>query len=89
MERDILRNYYALLISILTDAKPEQAFKIMEIPLYEPRQNQDDFFTEEDYQYIKELREQGLTWKAISKIYGMTEAKLYNHVKYRKGGMID
>ena len=79
MERDILRNYYALLISILTDAKP----------LYEPRQNQDDFFTEEDYQYIKELREQGLTWKAISKIYGMTEAKLYNHVKYRKGGMID
>lgn len=70
-------NYYALIISILLNEPPEASFQILE------RGKRDKYvLSDSDTQDMIVFRKQGLKYREIGEMYGLTECAAYKRIKY-------
>lgn len=71
-------NWYALIVSILKGVLPEQAFELMENNTYKPLYGSDH-----TSDMIK-MHEQGMTYRDIGEIYGISESAICKRIKHIK-----
>ncbi len=82
-EQDPLKlNYYALVISIMTGFSPERAFS--EVDPHNQANRHLKYF-EADLMNMEEMREQGMTYNEIGKVYRTNRDHAYRLLRdYRK-----
>lgn len=75
---DLRYNISAMIIAVLRKDVyiPEQAFAIISGKEYE--------FTDKDIEDMRALKESGLTYEEIGKIYGLSKDNVYAKLKRRK-----
>ena len=73
-------NWCCLAISILTDCTPEQAVVIFEFG--NNRKNKPTIrLSKEDFEGIREHKNNGLTWKYIGELFGLSESGVLKRFK--------
>jgi DNA-directed RNA polymerase specialized sigma24 family protein len=74
-------NWYALVIAILFKQPPETAFQILE----EGERNMNySKLTELDTLDMIKFREEGITYREIGEMYGISESAAYKRIMYYK-----
>lgn len=77
-------NWYAFYISIVKEVPPEIAFAMME---GKKDTQWRKLLTDEDKEDMIKLREQGLTYKEIGYMYGLSKTAIGHHIeRYKKKG---
>ena len=69
--------YMALTVSILRNVTPEVAFKMLEGSKYRK-------WTANDVHEIEMMRQSGMTWREIGRVYGVTEQVACRMYYYHK-----
>ena len=85
MQPALTYNYYALMVSIFTDADPDTAFQ--KLGVNSPTIGKYIKFTDHEKKCMTELKKTH-TYDAIGKMYGITESSVYRHIaryKQKKG----
>ncbi len=88
-EQDLLPNYLALWVAIerqLTSA--EMAFRITDDLLDNPFRAKRSLLTDEDSAHMTELRAQGMQYKEIGDMYGVTDTAIWRRIEKHNGGVI-
>ena len=71
-------NYYALVVSILSECILETAFEKLQSDAPSKVQNQ---LTDDDWDDMARLRMQGVYYKDLSEIYGLDKATIHRKLK--------
>lgn len=81
---DDYENIFALALAILSERflLPEQAFQKLDNP------NIKNFkLSDSDKEDMLKLRDQGISYRGLSEIYGINKSYIYNSLKKYKGGV--
>ncbi|WP_113675892.1 sigma factor-like helix-turn-helix DNA-binding protein [Vallitalea guaymasensis] len=70
-------NYYALMLSILYKYTPDQAFDILEYGRIKRRRDEN----KKDALEMVHFKSQGLTYKEIGEMYGITADAVYTRIR--------
>ncbi len=85
--KDLLENYTALLIAIEKEVCQEEAFKILDIVADGKQISNRKFkvkLINEDMKDMIKLKNEGLTYKQIGEIYGISDHAVYRRIKRYK-----
>lgn len=69
-------NWCVFCIAVLKNLSPEQAFRC-----YEDNKDNRGTYTAADVEDMKKLKQEGMTYKAIGEIYGISRHAIYNRLK--------
>lgn len=83
---EVQENYMALAVAILADCPPETAWKWLDKGKCQNGTHHPDVSKDDDRSMVK-LKAEGLTYKEIGQMFGLTKDAVYNRIRRITGRM--